>query len=668
VHSDRHNCQKNLILHKPTSPHFWEIGGVGNAVKSKLGAKESSVMSIFKKCVLLFFKDKLLTVISFLFFTGMLFVQIYGMLYSTDALSQLRYSLEMSIYCFICLAFISNEYIAKVKLLHLEETVAAARPGIDKLQLFQIAVLGLFSAIISLVFLGFNTAACLLYEAGTEYLWHIAKSVFVNIFLVSIVGTLLGTACALLFKRLKAYLILAIFILLTSPIFNSIVFTVFDTTGLNLYPVFTFFNIYSPALNWSPNYSFGFSLLPYRYAQLVLWISLFLFVIFLARSRRGRLHKIIASICILSLAMSTIGYFSPSSKVIMNNDPVQSLRADYLYYQNHEQKSVPAQFEVNSYDLQIRIGNQLFVTAKMQLNTSLPEYQFTLYRGYKIKKITDPNGSPLPFLQDGDYFTVTCNQPVESFTVTYHGYSPKFYSNTQGVCLPGFFPYYPQAGYHPIFSAESQGYERVLLPNQTQFHVAVTSRQTIYSNLESAETNLFVGTTTGMTLYSGFLKELKTQDVTVIYPYLNTRELTAALIKNDADVFLSSDLAQTAPRKILVLPNLNLAHEGTTIFSDHITARAINNLTENYILAQINPRKIEMYQLIQTYLYDPAGFAEFIAYEQTLPAEFEDARVSIALAEQMEALGRDAVLRAADQYIRDDTDTRTTIEFLRTLH
>ena len=39
-------------------------------------------------------------------------------------------------------------------------------------------------------------------------------------------------------------------------------------------------------------------------------------------------------------------------------------------------------------------------------------------------------------------------------TVEYGGSSSMFYSGSQGVCLPGCFPYYPWAGYRKVFYAE----------------------------------------------------------------------------------------------------------------------------------------------------------------------------------------------------------------------
>ena len=97
-----------------------------------------------------------------------------------------------------------------------------------------------------------------------------------------------------------------------------------------------------------------------------------------------------------------------------------------------------------------------------------------------MAKVTDETGDALPFTREGDYLTVTPQGELSSLTVEYAGSSPMFYSGSQGVCLPGCFPYYPWAGYRKIFYGEPGDETRLLafiprtdLP-ESEFAVKVT--------------------------------------------------------------------------------------------------------------------------------------------------------------------------------------------------
>lgn len=96
-------------------------------------------------------------------------------------------------------------------------------------------------------------------------------------------------------------------------------------------------------------------------------------------------------------------------------------------------------FEVERYDLKIDIDRQLEVEANIFVDKSdLDEYDFTLYHGYKIDKVTDKNGKELKFKQDGDYFTVENNdEGLSEICISYAGSAPRFFSNSQGTSLPG---------------------------------------------------------------------------------------------------------------------------------------------------------------------------------------------------------------------------------------
>lgn len=113
--------------------------------------------------------------------------------------------------------------------------------------------------------------------------------------------------------------------------------------------------------------------------------------------------------------------------------------SDYLFYTENEQKNQEPDFEVTSYDMDLSIYRQLDAEVSMTLSdTGLEYYNFTLYHGYNVLKITDIEGNALKYNREGDYVTVIGNGNLQLISIKYSGYSPILYSNYQACSLPGF--------------------------------------------------------------------------------------------------------------------------------------------------------------------------------------------------------------------------------------
>lgn len=88
------------------------------------------------------------------------------------------------------------------------------------------------------------------------------------------------------------------------------------------------------------------------------------------------------------------------------NLSASGVSADKRYYENNEQVSKPADFKIDSYDLEFNFRNDLNAVATIKTDDVKDEYKFTLYHGYKISKITDGNNDELNFTRDSDYLTI----------------------------------------------------------------------------------------------------------------------------------------------------------------------------------------------------------------------------------------------------------------------
>lgn len=136
----------------------------------------------------------------------------------------------------------------------------------------------------------------------------------------------------------------------------------------------------------------------------------------------------------------------------------------------------------------IHIDNQINASLSVTLKPSSDEeYVFTLYRGYKIRKITSGN-EKIDFKRIGDYFYLgKKNVHKDTFTIDYSGFSPQFYSNQQGIVLPGYYPYYPIEGIKPIYDISSQTFDISYPKTKRFFDIEVISPLPLVSNIEQTE-------------------------------------------------------------------------------------------------------------------------------------------------------------------------------------
>jgi hypothetical protein len=216
----------------------------------------------------------------------------------------------------------------------------------------------------------------------------------------------------------------------------------------------------------------------------------------------------------------------------MNDDPNGTAMHDQHYYRENPGKDEPADYKITAYDLDIKIGRVLEAKAEMSFDTKKDSYNMTLYHGYKITAAYDQSGAELKFRRDGDYVTIDCNDATEKIVVAYEGYSPRYYSNEQGVFLPAYFAYYPRAGFIALADDNHSDIRQVLCEYKSKFNIRASYGQVIFSNIDEIRENTFQGETDGVTLYSGFLKEAKNGSLRVVYPYLcdeNTDDNVGAL-------------------------------------------------------------------------------------------------------------------------------------------
>jgi len=549
--------------------------------------------------------------------------------------------------------FLSYEYFNSAYAANLAETVEATPHGKRTLTISQLIIMLGAAALFALIMSAFHIFFYISDGAGQPaYLVHILLSVLLNIFLVSVVGVFGGLAAALWLPRLAAYAVLALFVFLTSPVLQGIL------VDSPLYAVYEWFHLYPQVQGMPPNPSFGYSLQPYRWAVLSLWIALFGGIALLRLCRETVKRWLSIGLCLVLFAISAGVLLQPTSKYDIS--PHYSL-IDGQYYTSHEAKTQAPLFSATNYELDVRIGNQIHVEATATVDQgNLPEYIFTLYHEYKIKEITDQNGTPLPYQQDGDYLTVTPQTSITAIRFVYQGYSPVFYSNSQGTYLSGAFAYYPRPGFWMIFDRSDFSYVTRNEYKPTNYRVTVHSKKQVYCNLPTQADGSFEGTTNGVILYSGFLEETEVDNIRVVWPYMSWFIPDIAAIQASVHDLTQSVTYRTATplRSIFCVPD-NGSGNYTPIYGDTMELGGILSLKHDYAMEQILPQKRWCYSVaVQFYQEIPLEFQSILSREQA--ADYESERIAQPMTQAIAKYGEPYVREAILTYLFDNQDTRSS--------
>ena len=413
---------------------------------------------------------------------------------------------------FLLELYLSYEFLSSVRQSGLEETAAAIPWGKARLYAAPWAVLLCLAAVFFLAM----EAACLLLgllaAAPGMYFPHTLAVNALNTLAAGALAVTVGGLLALCCKRLPAYALLALLGFWMLPVSDLVPGILSDGYHVNLWPTKAVFSwVLPPNTTWSMDYQYGISCEAWRWDLVGLWLFLVLTAL-VWRLLRGKGRRIAGSVCLACSAGCLVLFAQGDSLIDLTLSPTSVFRADAAYYFQNSPREEEPSFRVASYQMDLRIRRGLLGKVTMKLEgPPLSQYPFTLYHGYQVAKVTDETGDALPFTREGDYLTVTPQGELSSLTVEYAGSSPMFYSGSQGVCLPGCFPYYPWAGYRKIFYAEpddgiglSSFIPRTDLP-QSDFTVTVTGGKNLQASLPEVD-GTYQGTANGFSLMGGLLE------------------------------------------------------------------------------------------------------------------------------------------------------------------
>lgn len=479
---------------------------------------------MIKQNLKLFFKTKIIfipVIILLVCFLGNLVYSCYSFSLNNDVLIYLKNSIKLCLLSFVILCFTSYEFFYLYKRCYIDETLYSHKNGKTRILTSTVTVLLFIPALEFFSAFVFNFVIFL--SSGMNdysYLYHIFSVLFLYVFLGGIIPILLGVFFAQKTKRIVSYALMALIIFLVSSTSDFIPGGLSQVTKINFWEAKYFLAYILPNdLEWYINHDYGMYAEIYRWNLIIFWISLLSFLFFkLCQIKKTALKAVLLSLTLLISTFNLVGYFYGGSHIEKGAQLDSISMSDYLFYTENEQKNQDPDFEVTSYDMDLSIYRQLDAEVSMTLSdTGLEYYNFTLYHGYNVLKITDIEGNALKYNREGDYVTVIGNGNLQLINIKYSGYSPILYSNYQACSLPGFFAYYPIPGFYKI-TGDYTTYNPIEIKSGTEFNIRVDSARQFYSNLDEVknEKNCFVGVTSYPTLFSGFYKS-NSSDIYKIY-------------------------------------------------------------------------------------------------------------------------------------------------------
>ncbi len=588
------------------------------------------------------------------------------------------------------------------------QTEAALRPlpgALAKQLLGQFAVLALAALLIALSIFGFTVwtdrSLC---RSNPLLLWHYWKVCCLDFWGVGLLAIAAGGAVALLSQKALGVSLLLLLVFLFTPVSQELAADL-STPQANLSPLVDLFAIQvnSPQTSfYLPSY--GIPNEPVRWLRVLFFTLLFLSLWFWGSARtsrlKGRLPALLLSCCAL---LSLGGYLGQ--------------RQTGLYYGYDRQRAVPslvsslgaetysnepADFAVTRYTADLAIHGQLSATvcAEIEGGLTAAAYPFTLYRGYRLESVEDDLGNPLPHTVERDYLTVfPTDSRATAITFTYRGNGDMFYSNSQGVYLPGYFPFYPMPGKKILHTGE--GFTTPIDARPKQFDVTVHTRApNLVCSLPSAEGGVrFTGESDTFSLAAGLIQAEEKGGITVVRPIVGAVDQggtfgvegfppldeTAAARQMFEDY---QALARLCGVEGPTSPPATVFSAGETLpmsdhwylFQDHWRASSLTSPRYNAIAAfQTRPEFLPLHtfygkSMNAAQVMESAGLRMKVALWDNLmvhynrPGRFFDAALGgrydpesyyYPLLLAINQKGEESVYRSVYQYISDPGDTRT---------
>lgn len=432
-----------------------------------------------------------------------------------DVVGILQGTLSISLLAFIIFLYITYEYMALGRRCDTDECLCTLPTSKNMQEVIQFIICIILNFIYFIGMLLINIIFVFILHANSlEYILYITKVLIVYLFLTGVIAILIGG----LLSHLKNSLFSYSFLVLLTFYFTIRFYQMFYNSEV-LFGLRDFSQVFCVSAHYGVQYGYLFPLELHFIIKPFYVIGGLLLVLSCPFYKRRPNKKIVVSQVILMLCVicciaiwkepcSGCFYgYSDSEEDLYSNDMI-------------EQASVENDFYVKEYKMNLNLKNGIRANVQMVLsNENCSEYRFTLFSQYKIESISDENGNELEYERNQNYLLIkNKDKSLKNITICYTGKQlNRYFAGTNGIYLPGNFPFYPIAGNLPVYE---QGLCK--LPSQESlFYVDINYDKKIYSNLDMGTKYVLEGQSNHLTIVSGFWKEKEIQGIDMIYPYIS---------------------------------------------------------------------------------------------------------------------------------------------------
>lgn len=612
-------------------------------------------------------------------------------MYHAASMDVIMSTQRLSFLCFLAVAFLSFDFFSDLNHRNWNELLRMKSAGIRNVCISRIVILlgitGVFFLNIIFIDLILLWPCHTMPASVQENIW---LALVLNFILFPAVGIFLGIFAKSCLRRWQGYLFLIICMLLFVGVFQIINTRLYMAYNgkMNLDILSRILTLTQPNQRWIVDELYLIPVEPYRFFLYFGWILLLSgFVCYVLLNQKKKFFSIfpwvVCAICFWNVV---------DAGCISNMDSNTGNAAnDYNTFEEETLPECAADFSVGSYDIHLTIAKRLRAKVCMEINEQKNTYQFTLYRNYILDSVTDENGEKMEYERDRDYITVQASGPVSEINMKYHGYSGTFVSNSNAVLLPGFFAWYPQPGFRPVFKQTiadtyySYGYNKDISGfSQSEFQVNISGYpKPVYSNLEE-ENGIFEGSAKSVTLMGGGVEESTQEGVRIVYPAL-TELLPDFVSRYEAALkekcnYLGFDYGELKELdEIFFLPSLyDMTDSDRTGFSmeDYILTvgnydpeGAANGAIYN-IMPQEGLKSVLWSEVLRRAENNNSGHS--ISREEYLEWEPEsnvpDWPVENMYATLVESFSEKEVNQRIIEYLKDTSEDRDCISFLKDLY
>lgn len=513
-----------------------------------------------------------------------------------------------------------------------------------------------------------------------------------------IVAPILGFVLACCFRRTTGYSIMLLFLLFLSPLRDGLLQPIQNTLwNAKSLPILTLvqhiliepFNIASPAERVTFDFVYLIPAEPYQILIALVWLVPLLasgaFIVY--RKRRLVVPVFAVSFIALSLlwAAGSNSLSLPRWTFAPNVNDISD--GSFAYFDKRETISgmtanIPT---VERYKMQFCVRNRLNAKVAMKLAEPIADCPyFTLYRGYRVKNVTDEYGHTLKFKQEDDFITVTpVDDKAKELLITYAGTGNGNYSNNQGIFLLGAFPYYPWPGkqlYRVDRSSNPRRGEvrRIEVKVDAPFDEVLTPQGQNVANLKAYA----AVSSSSLTLMAGQLGQ--SGDKSTYQVYAAKRELESSVVELDDQGWAAALKRSYDYRRKLGLSDEELSDMFSIVllptFPGYSNLYTIPVYQDNYVLIpgmsgfdknqvsallalrglEKNARTNVVFGALFAYLCDPESYNPEDYPKGAVPPEL---MITAAVRKQ----GEKAVLKKIGGFLASKDSTMTGERFLKSL-